>query len=79
MVGAPTRGPKKPPRAKEATNLQITEGDCTAMMTCKVRGGGVRKVSNAAQRDTKGIIMAVRKTLPSRAYEIMIIPQERSD
>lgn len=64
---------------KEATNLQITEGDCTAMMTCKVRGGGVRNVSDAAQRDTKGMIMAVRNTQRSRAYEIMIIPQKRSD
>lgn len=55
MVGAKSAAA----REKEATNLQIAEGDCTAMTTCKVRGGGVRNVSNAAQRDTKGIIMSV--------------------
>lgn len=64
---------------KEATNLQITEGDCTAMTTCKVRGGGVRNVSSAARRDTKGMIMSVRNTQRSRPYEIMITPQQRSD
>lgn len=36
------------------------EGDYTEMMTYKVRGGGVKNVSDAAQRDSKMIIMAVR-------------------